>query len=396
MGEPSLTDRPSVADEEIADPTMHGSKLPRLLFWAAILFIVSLAVKPWLELILVNRNVEPRSVTARGDIASDERATIEIFEAASPSVVYISTTAQPLSPWTRNITEVRRGTGTGLVWDAKGHIVTNYHVIENARTARVRLSDGRAYNAQFVGASPEHDLAVLRIGVSLARIDPVAIGSSADLRVGQKVFAIGNPFGFDYSLTTGVVSALDRTIFSEEHGEIRRLIQTDAAINPGNSGGPLLDSAGRLIGVNTAIFSPSGSFSGIGFAVPVDTVNRIVPQLIASGRYVRPRIGIYGDDDISRPILADLGIEGVLVLRVEGDSPADRAGLVSTRIDASGDIITGDVIQSVDGLPVTEMADLIEQLEGHQVGDQVALGLVRDGSPLTVILALGARYGELD
>lgn len=375
---------------------MRGIQLPRLLFWAAILFLVSLAAKPWLELLLVEYAAEPRAVTARGDIADDERATIEIFESAAPSVVYISTTAQPLSPWTRNLTEVRRGTGTGLVWDARGHILTNYHVIEDARSARVRLSDGRTYNARFVGASPEHDLAVLQIGVSLARIEPIAIGTSADLRVGQKVFAIGNPFGFDYSLTTGVVSALDRTIFAEEHGEIRHLIQTDAAINPGNSGGPLLDSAGRLIGVNTAIYSPSGNFSGIGFAVPVDTVNRVVPQLIAKGRYVRPRIGIYGDDDIGRPILAELGVEGVLILRVEVDSPADRAGLIATRVTDSGEIIPGDIVQSVDGKPVSEMADLIEVLEQYRVGDVVVLGLRRGRASIDVPVTLGGGYRQAD
>jgi len=375
---------------------MHGFKLPRLLFWAALLFLLSLAIKPWLELALVRYDAEPRAVTARGDIAGDEQATIEIFESARPSVVYISTTGEPLSPWTRNLTEVRRGTGTGLIWDSLGHIVTNYHVIEDARSSRVRLADGRSYNAQFIGASPEHDLAVLRIGVSLARIKPLAIGSSADLRVGQKVFAIGNPFGFDYSLTTGVVSALNRTIFSEEYGEIRRLIQTDAAINPGNSGGPLLDSAARLIGVNTAIFSPSGSYSGIGFAVPVDRVNRVVPQLIASGRYVRPRIGIYGDDDVSRPILAELGAEGVLVLRVEANSPADRAGLVGTRVAGAGKIIPGDIIQSIDGERVREMAELIEQLEGYEIGDQVTLELNRNGASIAVNLTLGGRFGPLD
>ncbi|MGB5733371.1 MAG: trypsin-like peptidase domain-containing protein [Thiohalocapsa sp.] len=382
-----------IIDEEIPGDLMHGFNLPRLLFWAAILFLASLALKPWLELVLVKYDVEPRPVTARGDIAGDEQATIEIFESASPSVVYISTTAELLSPWTRNLTEVRRGTGSGFVWDGSGHIVTNYHVIEDARSARVRLSDGRSYNARFIGASPEHDLAVLRIGVSLARIKPVAIGSSGDLRVGQKVFAIGNPFGFDYSLTTGVVSALNRTIYSDEHGEIRHLVQTDAAINPGNSGGPLLDSAGRLIGVNTAIYSPSGGFSGIGFAVPVDTVNRVVPQLIANGRYLRPRLGILGDDDVSRPILAGLGLEGVVILRVEPDSPAAVAGLEGTRVSEAGDVIPGDIIQAVDGKPVGEMGDLIDLLDNYRIGDEVMLDLirggVRGGSPTKLSVILG-------
>jgi S1-C subfamily serine protease len=375
---------------------MHGFELTRLLFWAAILFLLSLAAKPWIELALVSQRAEPRAVTARGELAGDERATIEIFETASPSVVFISTTAQMQSPWTRNLTEIRRGTGSGFVWDEKGHVVTNYHVIEDARSARVRLADGRTYNAQFVGASPEHDLAVLRIGASPALAKPVAIGSSTDLRVGQKVFAIGNPFGFDYSLTTGVVSALDRTIYSEQHGEIRRLIQTDAAINPGNSGGPLLDSAGRLIGINTAIYSPSGSFSGIGFAVPVDTVNRVVPQLIAHGSYVRPRIGIYGDDGVSRPILNELGVNGVLILRIEPQSPADRAGLRATRVTGDGAVIPGDIIRTVDGKPVEQMGDLIEVLEDYRIGDEVTIGAVRDGEEITLPLTLGGQYRELD
>jgi len=250
---------------------MHGFSLSRGLFWAAILFLLVLTAGPWLERLWISSQAEPRAVTARGELAGDERATIEIFESVSPSVVFITTTEELMSPWTRNLTEVRRGTGSGFVWDDDGHVVTNWHVIADAQSARVRLADQRSYPAELIGASPEHDLAVLRIGVALARPHPVPIGTSADLKVGQKVFAIGNPFGFDYSLTTGVVSALDRTIYADDGAEIRRLIQTDAAINPGNSGGPLIDSAGRLIGINTAIFSPSGSFSGIGFAVPADT-----------------------------------------------------------------------------------------------------------------------------
>jgi S1-C subfamily serine protease len=375
---------------------MNGFQLSRLLFWAAILFLASLALKPWLEEVFVSMQAEPRAVMARGELAADEAATIAIFEAVSPSVGYIATSAPLMSPWTRNLMEVRRGTGSGVVWDRKGHVVTNWHVIEDARSARVGLADGRSYNAQFVGASPEHDLAVLRIGASAAGLRPVPLGSSADLRVGQKVLAIGNPFGFDYSLTTGVVSALDRTILSEQAGEIRRLIQTDAAINPGNSGGPLLDSAGRLIGINTAIYSPSGSFSGIGFAVPVDTVNRVVPQLIAHGEYVRPRIGFYGDDDIGGPVLQELGVEGVLVLRVEPQSPAARAGLQGTRVSGAGEIVPGDVIQALDGVKVTTMAELLDRLEGYEVGDRVTLEVLRNGEARTLELTLGGRYGQLD
>ncbi len=370
---------------------MHGFQLSRLLFWAAILFLVSLALKPWLEELFVGMQAEPRAVTARGELAADEQSTIEIFETASSSVVYIATTARLVSPWTRNLMEVRRGTGSGVLWDREGHIVTNWHVIEDARRARAGLADGRSYNAQLVGASPEHDLAVLRIGASAARLRPALLGSSGDLQVGQKVLAIGNPFGFDYSLTTGVVSALDRTIASDEAGEIRGLIQTDAAINPGNSGGPLLDSAGRLIGINTAIFSPSGSFSGIGFAVPVDVVNRVVPQLIARGEYVRPRIGFYGDDDIGGPLLQELGVEGVLVLRVEPRSPAARAGLEGTRVTGAGDIIPGDIVQRVDNRPVSSMVEIFELLEGYEAGQTVVLDLLRKGRPTALEVTLGGR-----
>jgi len=375
---------------------MHGFSLSRGLFWAAILFLLLLTAGPWLERLWISSQAEPRAVTARGELAGDERATIEIFESVSPSVVFITTTEELMSPWTRNLTEVRRGTGSGFVWDDDGHVVTNWHVIADAQSARVRLSDQRSYPAELIGASPEHDLAVLRIGVALARPHPVPIGTSADLKVGQKVFAIGNPFGFDYSLTTGVVSALDRTIFADDGAEIRRLIQTDAAINPGNSGGPLIDSAGRLIGINTAIFSPSGSFSGIGFAVPVDTINRIVPELIAHGRYVRPRIGIAGDDDVSRPILRRLDAEGVLVLRVEPQSPADRAGLVGTRVTRTGDIVPGDIIQSIDGRPVRGMGDLIELLEDYEIGDQPTLSVLRNGETADVQVTLGGQFQQLD
>ncbi len=375
---------------------MHGFFLSRRLFWAAIVFLLFLAGRPWLEHWLIQFSAEPRVVTARGDLAADELATIEIFERVSQSVVYISTVSQVALPWTRNLAEVRRGTGSGFVWDDQGHVVTNFHVIAGASRAQVRLADQRTYAANLIGASQEHDLAVLRIEVPIAGPRPVMIGASEDLRVGQKVFAIGNPFGLDYSLTTGVVSALDRTIVAEDGTEIRRLIQTDAAINPGNSGGPLLDSAGRLIGVNTAIFSPTGGFSGIGFSVPVDTVNRVVPQLIAYGRYIRPRLGIFADDDASRAVLKELGVTGVLILRIESGSPADRAGLRATRLTAGGGIIAGDIIQSVNGRELRDMGDLIEILEDFQVGDEVRLGIWRNGDQLTLTVILGSQLPRLD
>lgn len=371
---------------------MHGFQLSRTLFWVVIAFLALFAFRPWIETLLIERAAVPRAVTARGELAADERATIAIFESVSPSVVYITTTNQLVSPWTRDPGEIRRGTGSGFVWDDQRHIVTNWHVVADASAAWVRLADQRSFRAELIGKSPAHDLAVLRIsGAWQAPTKPVPIGRSADLRVGQKVFAIGNPFGFDYSLTTGVVSALERTLYNERSGEIRGLIQTDAAINPGHSGGPLLDSAGRLIGINTAIFSTSGTFTGIGFAVPVDTINRVVPQLIAHGRYMRPRIGILGDDGVSRPILRQLGVEGVLVLGVGIGSPAERAGLIETRVGPAGEILPGDIIQRVDGHAVSEMADLIQILERYQVGDRVALAILRDGRRLDVPIDLAGE-----
>ncbi len=375
---------------------MHGIPLSRWLFPTAVLLLLLLAGRPWLEHWLITLSAEPRAVTARGDLARDEAATVEIFEAVSPSVVSITTTEPDNSPWTRNPHEVRRGTGSGFVWDELGHIVTNFHVVDKATSARVRLADQRRFRAELIGASPAHDLAVLRIDVPISRPRPLPIGTSADLRVGQKVFAIGNPFGLDSSLTTGIVSALDRTIYSEDGMEIRRLIQTDAAINPGNSGGPLIDSAGRLIGVNTAIYSSTGGFSGIGFAVPVDIVNRVVPQLVALGRYVRPRIGIVADDEASRIVLTRLGIAGVLILRVEPQSPGARAGLVPTRLNAAGEVIPGDVIQSVDGETVARMSDLIDLLDHYEIGDEVMLGIFRNGAVEVVAVTLGGQPPGLD
>lgn len=236
---------------------------------------------PLLQSHLLSGFAEPRLVTPRGDLAQDERSAIELFETASQAVVYISTAERVIDRRTRNIYNMPRGTGSGFVWDELGHIVTNHHVVEGASGATVRLADGRSYRAMLVGSDPANDLAVLRIGVAIGRPPNLPIGSSSDLRVGQNVFAIGNPFGLDWTLTTGVVSALDRDLPRRGGRPIRGLIQTDAAINPGNSGGPLLDSAGRLIGVNTAIYSPSGANAGVGFAVPVDVVNRVVPALIA-------------------------------------------------------------------------------------------------------------------
>ena len=322
---------------------------------------------------------EPRTVTARGDLAAGEQATMALFEAVSPSVVFISTTGSVVDFWTRNEFEVPRGSGTGFVWDEAGHIVTNFHVVAGAKSAEVRLADQRTFSAKLVGASPDHDLAVLRITVPSKAPPKIAVGTSRDLRVGQSVFAIGNPFGLDQSLTTGVISALDRSIPSEGGREIHHLIQTDAAINPGNSGGPLTDSAGRLIGVNTAIFSPSGAYAGVGFAVPVDTVNRVVPQLIAKGRYTRPALGITTNDELSARVGAAMRIKGLLVLEVQPDSPAERAGLLGSQFQPEGGLIPGDFIISVDGEDIETLDDLLELVDEKKTGDQIELSVYRNG-----------------
>jgi S1-C subfamily serine protease len=260
------------------------------------LFIGAVAgVYLWPEIIrrFSRPDAQPRLIEPRGDLAADEHSTIELFQKASPSIVYITTLARQINPWTRNARDIPAGTGSGFVWEVNGHIVTNFHVILNANAASVMLRNRKMYPASLVETSPDHDLAVLRINAPENDLRPVPIGSSHDLQMGQKVFAIGNPFGLDQTLTTGIISALNRTMEGPAGRPIEQVIQTDASINPGNSGGPLLDSAGRLIGVNTAIYSPSGASAGIGFAVPVDTVNRVAPRIISEGGYTRPRLGIY-------------------------------------------------------------------------------------------------------
>ncbi|MCB1850471.1 MAG: trypsin-like peptidase domain-containing protein [Gammaproteobacteria bacterium] len=362
----------------------------RWLTWATLLILLVWQFLPWIERALIGITTEPRPVTARGELAADERTTIEIFERASPSVLFITTRQRVVSYWTRNVFSVPKGTGSGFVWDDLGHLVTNNHVIEGASEATVRLNDGRSYSAVLVGASPAHDLAVLRISVAFDRPPPVPLGSSADLRVGQKVFAIGNPFGLDYTLTSGLVSALDRSLEVESGATIDHLIQTDAAINPGNSGGPLLDSAGRLIGINTAIYSPSGAYAGIGFAVPVDTVNRVVPELIARGSYLRPSLGIVIDAEINKTLTQQLGVSGVLLLKVAPGSAAEAAGLRGTRIDRNGDIIPGDVILAIDGSPVESVSALFGRMDRYRIGDRIGLRVWRSGREMEVTVVLQA------
>jgi S1-C subfamily serine protease len=331
-----------------------------------------------------------RPVTPRGPLLATEQATVALFEKARASVVYISTQTQVMDRWTRNVFNVPRGTGSGFIWDPNGHIVTNRHVVAGASAARVRLNDGRDLDASLVGVSAAHDLAVLKVNLSTMP-DALPLGSSADLRVGQSTFAIGNPFGLDWTLTTGIVSALDRSLPTEDgRSLVEHLIQTDAAINPGNSGGPLLDSAGRLIGVNTVIYSPSGASAGVGFAIPVDTVNRVVPQLIASGRYVRPALGIEIDDGLNQLITERLGVAGVVILRTSPGSAARAAGLRGTRSQRDGTIVAGDIILAVNGHAIESVARLQSRLDNYDVGETVKLTVLRDTQRIDVPVRLQA------
>jgi S1-C subfamily serine protease len=321
-----------------------------------------------------DKDAAPRVVDARGDLAEDEKNTIAVFEEASPSVVYITSIEVRRSLFSLNVYEIPQGTGSGFVWDSEGRIVTNYHVIGDAGRVEVSLGDGKVYKGILVGVAPDKDIAVLQINAPSTVLKPIPVGDSQSLRVGQKVFAIGNPFGLDHTITSGIVSALDREITAVTGRTIQGVIQTDAAINPGNSGGPLLDSAGRLIGVNTAIYSPSGASAGIGFAVPVDVINRVVPQLIRHGKVIRPGIGVtLASDRITRR----LDIDGLLVVNVQPGSAADKAGIRETR-EVRGKIILGDIILAVNGVPVTSFNDLRDELEKYQIGDEVTLIVQRD------------------
>jgi S1-C subfamily serine protease len=332
------------------------------------------------------QSVEPRPVVTRNDLTPDERSTIELFRRASPSVVFITTRALRRQLFSLRPLEVEAGSGSGFVWDRQGHVVTNFHVIRGADSAQVTLADQSVWEADLVGVAPEKDLAVLKIEAPVESLPPIPVGTSADLVVGQKVLAIGNPFGFDQTLTTGVISAVGREINSLADIPIRDVIQTDAAINPGNSGGPLLDSSGRLIGVNTAIFSPSGAYAGIGFAIPVDVVNWVVPELIAHGRVVRPELGV---DFVSDQWTARHGIEGALVLRPLPGSAAEEAGLEPTVRDRYGRILLGDVIVALDGDPVASSNDAILLLERRRPGEVVTVTVERDGERLALPIELG-------
>jgi S1-C subfamily serine protease len=334
----------------------------------------------------VTGSVEPRPVAPRSALTPQELSVTALFQRVTPSVVYITSKTVRRDLFSLNVMEIPSGTGSGFVWDELGHVVTNYHVVSGGSSYEVTLADQSTWPATPVGGALEKDLAVLRIDAPRELLRPIELGTSNDLQVGQTVLAIGNPFGFDQTLTTGIISALGREIESMDGAPIQDVIQTDAAINPGNSGGPLLDSAGRLIGVNTAIVSPSGGYAGIGFAIPVDTVNWVVPDLIGYGGIQRPTLGIeLASDSVSRR----LRIDGVLILNVYRGSGADEAGLRPTVRNRYGRIELGDVIVAVDGQRVRSQGQLRVRLEQRQVGDTVEVTVNRDGREQKLAVRLG-------
>lgn len=326
-----------------------------------------------------------RAASYREGSTPEEEHTIGLFERAAPSVCYITTSVVRRDFWSRNVMEIPQGSGSGFVWDRSGHIITNYHVIQGASKAQVTLADRSTWDAELVGSAPEKDLAVLKIKAPTNKMIPIPVGTSEDLRVGQSVYAIGNPFGLDQTLTTGIVSALGREIQTESGFPVRDAIQTDAAINPGNSGGPLLDSSGRLIGVNTAIYSPSGASAGIGFSIPVAVVRWAVPELIKYGKIKRPTLGVelLETSDIKRNEL-----EGPLVMDVVKGGPAASAGLRATRRDEYGRIVLGDIIIAMNNKRIKTKEELILELENYQAGDEVTLTLLREQREVKVKLRL--------
>jgi 2-alkenal reductase len=358
-----------------------GDRFSKIVVGALLVVLAVYFAQPYVNRLLFSAST-PRAVQSRGNLAEIERTSIEIFEHASPSVVQVVGRAEGLQAPPSEGENGPAQSGTGFVWDAAGHIVTNDHVVEGTSSLVVRLASGQVLPAKIVGAAPNYDLAVVRVETTRA------IGTSDDLKVGQWVFAIGNPFGLDQSLTTGIISALKRRLPTSGGREITNVIQTDAAINPGNSGGPLLDSAGRVIGVNTAILSPSGTNAGIGFAIPIDSVNRVVPELIRRGSVPTPGIGIVA---ASEAAAARAGVQGVVIVRTSPGSSAARAGLRGMDPNTGK---PGDVIVALDGKPVRGLADLIQELERVGVGKRVTLTVQRDGREMPVeveVMDIGRR-----
>lgn len=351
---------------------------------------------------LYRKGAKPRVPAPKGKLLPDEVNTIKRFKEARPSVVYISALANRVNPNTGDVTRVPTGTGTGWVWDDKGHVVTNYHVVQleqdglvsDVAEVRVTLAGGKTYQARVIGKSLAYDTAVLQVFAPLEDLKPLPIGTSKDLEVGQSVIAIGNPWGLDHTLSTGVVSALNRTLATQFNTELSGVIQTDAAINPGNSGGPLLDSSGRVIGMNAYIPPATGASVGIGFSIPIDTLNRVVPLLIERGQVFRPRMGFITLND---PQAESLGIfRGAVVGTVEPSSPASRAGLRGIVLDGPDRIQSiGDVIIAVDGHPVRNYGEMAAYMEKAEPRDKVTFDVVRGDKIIKLTLDLREGAGKI-
>lgn len=390
MSDPDSAARPfkSIRDDS-QSPSVNGWLV--LLLLGLIAILLYRLMSPTGATPLFDPNATPRPVDARGNLSDHEQTIIEIFQNASPSVVHISTIADARPGF--DGANVPQGTGSGFVWDKDGHIVTNYHVIQGAGTMRASLSDNTVWDCEVVGADRNKDLAVLKIAAPRTKLRPIPVGKSSNLLPGQTVVAIGSPFALDHTLTTGVISGLGREIESQSTSRpIRDVIQTDAAINPGNSGGPLLDSAGRLIGVNTAVLGNHNSRAdGIGFAIPVDTVNRIVPQLIRSGKVERAGLGILAAPRswiVNLMRAGALSRDGILVRQVLKGSAAEKAGIKPCIFHERGTVILGDLIIAIDEKPVADVNELFTVLDGRKVGEPVTVTILRDDKQLDLTLNL--------
>jgi S1-C subfamily serine protease len=334
---------------------------------------------------LFSEHARPRLIAERGQLTTDEDVAIQVFNTVSPSVVFITSGQVSRDLFHLRATESEEDAGSGFIWDPNGYIVTNYHVVANSEWVRVALTDQSVWTALRVGINPDQDIAVLKIDAPADLLPPIPIGTSSDLRVGQQVFALGNPFGYDQTMTAGIISGLGREISGAANRPIRGVIQTDAAMNPGNSGGPLLDSAGRVIGMNTAILSPTGADAGIGFAVPIDCINRIVPRIIRGEEVPSPNLGVSTAPD---HLVRRLGLEGVLIVSVSPNTSASRAQLHGTERNEQGKIVLGDLITAVDGKPVRTTDDLHRMIDEHKVGDNIRLTILREGAKMNIEVQL--------
>ncbi|OWK43085.1 S1C family serine protease [Fimbriiglobus ruber] len=328
----------------------------------------------------LNPNAVERVADPRSPLDSDEQRAVNLFKDCKDSVVNVDTVVRVRRGLNLGVQEQQTGTGSGFVWDEDGRIVTNFHVVKdavtNGRGLRVVMSDRSTYDGQVIGTAPDYDLAVVQISAPKDKLKKIKVGHSSDLEVGQKVFAIGNPFALSLTMTSGIISALDREIESSTDRPITGVIQTDASINPGNSGGPLLDKDGRLIGVNTAITSPSGGNVGIGFAIPVDTVNSVVTELIQRGRILKPDLGVKFVDE--RRLRRAGFANGVMIQEVDPNGPAAKAGLHGLSQDPqTGDVEPGDLIVAINGEEVRKTADLGRILARFKVGDKVKVAYER-------------------